>query len=1253
MFFQGAKYNIDLLDALVFHARICRFLLIWFGWNVVSMLFAMGNGFVPNQGQWSGQFEYRLSLPNHEVFLTNYGMRIVVYEIPDHPHIPFSGSHRGVARAHSFDIIFEQAVAVRWRPHHVQPYYYNYYLGRDPMQWRSRVPVYKVVTASDIWQGIDVRLESDGKQFKMWFEVGEDAQPKDIRLRYMGIDSLSLLPEGHLQIHTCVGVLTDLSPSAYTLPDSSILPIAFELASPNQVRFSLPSDVTTKLPIAIDPIYIFSTYSGSYSDNWGFTATPDTLGNGYAGGTVYGVSFPVTTGAFDPTYNGGGPGGQWLGDIARDVAIWKVNAVGTQLLFATFLGGSGDEQPHSMVVDHANRLVVMGTTESGDFPVTPGAFQTNHMGMHDIFISIFSEDGTQLSASTLMGGTDRDGLNGYYSQFSYTNILPTGYNYGDVYRGEVITAANGDILVASSSRSSNFPITFGAYDGSLGGPQDGVCFRLSNDLKTLKWSSYIGGGGTDAAYGLREAVDGSIYVVGGTTSANAIDATGGAQPSYHDSVDGFILRLSATGTQRLAGTYIGTNAYDQVYLVDLNETGEVYVVGQTESSQFPQRNAPASVPGAKHFIVKLTPALDSVLISGTFGLPYRSQPDLAPSAFMVDECGRIYFSGWAESISRLGSITGYPITPNAYQKFSTGQDFYLSVWNDNMQALLYASFYGGAASSEHVDGGTSRFSKDGTIFQSVCAGCGGNSDFPTYPANTISTTNNSANCNNALFKIHFDLPPIYADFISDTLHCAENTFRFINRSSKSDSLVWHFGDGHTSHSVHPTHTYDSPGTYTVVLEVYGFGLCDGADTDSLVVHAYDQSIAQIGADSGECINIWHLRNQSPRYDSFVWYRPPSHIDSSPALTITLADTTPVWVYLITDPDWYCADTDSIRLQAPFIPTADFTYQITDSCLGSVRFINQSTPSQQWEWSFGDNTTDTLNWHPIHSYDSPGTYHVRLVIEPGKPCADTAEQFFSLDRIYAALGIYADSCVLKSFQWNRSLNYDSIYWEIPNEPFPYSTADSFSYTWPDRGWYVIRLIATRMGGCADTAEAKIWVNTRISPTFDWTIDTCNLQIIAQADSPVSVPFGWRWNRYLIYPGQYHQTLAGDEGPHQLGMITQPTSICADSLVVTVNLPAPDANLFIPNIFTPNDDGFNETFFVRGVDQCEYYHLYVYNRWGQVMFYHGDPPRFAHPGIHGDATEWDGTFENHPVPEGAYYYLLITPYYTKQGTLRLVR
>src|SRR5439155_703094 len=126
---------------------------------------------------------------------------------------------------------------------------------------------------------------------------------------------------------------------------------------------------------------------------------------------------------------------------------------GKKLLWATYLGGKDNEQPHSMIVNSKGELIIFGTTASKDFPVTAGAYDTHYHGNGDIYISKLSADGATLIASTYIGGAGRDGFNGDQPYNEPTG--PLAYNYGDAYRGEVIVDKNDNILVASCTQSSD------------------------------------------------------------------------------------------------------------------------------------------------------------------------------------------------------------------------------------------------------------------------------------------------------------------------------------------------------------------------------------------------------------------------------------------------------------------------------------------------------------------------------------------------------------------------------------------------------------------------------------------------------------------------------------------------------------------------------------------------------------------------------------------------------------------------------
>jgi len=164
-----------------------------------------------------------------------------------------------------------------------------------------------------------------------------------------------------------------------------------------------------------------------------------------------------------------------------------------------------------------------------------------------------------------------------------------------------------------------------------------------------------------------------------------------------------------------------------------------------------------AIPVVANLYQKLDNTLSTLLVSTVFGKS-DGDPEFVPTAFMVDVCGRIYMAGWGGAVNgSVGNLIGYTTTPDAYQLTTDGSDFYFLVLSEDMQSRIYATFFGGPTSHEHVDGGTSRFDKTGIIYEAVCAGCGGNSDFP-YTPGAWSANNNSSNCNEGAAKFEFQLP---------------------------------------------------------------------------------------------------------------------------------------------------------------------------------------------------------------------------------------------------------------------------------------------------------------------------------------------------------------------------------------------------------------------------------------------------------------------------------------------------------------
>lgn len=710
------------------------------------------------------------------------------------------------------------------------PGIYNYFLGNDPSKWASSVQRYTEVSYQNIYKGIDLHVKRDDVLFKYEFHCSPGSDPGVIALKYDEVAELKLR-YGNLFIQTPFGSVIVLKPVAYQMINGRKVDVPCRFRLKNQVISYDLGKYDKAYPLVIDPpVRIFASYTGSTADNWGYTATYDALGHLYAGGNTFGVGYPVTSGAYQVNYAG----------HSSDIVITKFDTTGASLVYSTYLGGSGTEVPHSLVVNSQGQLFMLGSTGSANFPVTPFAYdQTfnggtaytltailNYTSGSDIVVAKLSADGTQLLASTYVGGSANDGLN-------TASILK--YNYADEVRGEVLLDHAGNVLVVSSTYSTNFPVTPGAYQTTPGGGQDAVVFKMDNQLSSMIWSTYLGGSGNDAGYSIETDNQFNVYLGGGTTSTNFPVTPGVVQPVYGGGTsDGWMAKIGPAGNQLLLSTYLGKVGYDQVYFIDRDRWGSLYAFGQTSiTGTLWVQNAAWFQPGGGHFICKLDANLSQFVWSTVFGPSGTVGPKISPTAFMVDLCNRVYLSGWGGQINSFGGTNGMPITPDAFQLTTDNSDYYFMIMQDDASSLLYGTFYGGASSNEHVDGGTSRFDNKGRIYQAVCAGCGGHSDFPTSPG-AWSAQNKSTNCNMGVVVFDFLTPALVADFLDPPAICAPDTIAFINISQipnpSNTTALWDFGDGTTSTSMVPIKIYTQPGIYNVTLILSDMGSCNFADT---------------------------------------------------------------------------------------------------------------------------------------------------------------------------------------------------------------------------------------------------------------------------------------------------------------------------------------------------------------------------------------------------------------------------------------
>ncbi|MFM6969266.1 MAG: PKD domain-containing protein [Sediminibacterium sp.] len=1192
--------------------------------------------FVENKGQWPDAIKYQAQTVAGAFALQNNGYRVLVHNPQDlaalntHPreknYTPAASENfDGVLHSHAYEVKFLNANPnPTIVPEKIQSSYNNYFIGNDSTKWASGCKIYKAVVYKDVYPGIDIRYYTNEAQLKYDIIVHPGGDVSKIALYIDGADGIKIKNRA-LEIKTNVTTVSELAPYSYQLKQQGKKEVVCDYAvKGNIVKFSIAGDYDKTETLVIDPSIVFYGYTGSTADNWGFTATYDPQGNFYAGGIVFGSFglFPVSNGAFQTTFGGGVP----EGDIsAIDIGIMKFDPSGANRVYATYIGGKGNEQPHSLVVDASGNLIIAGRTSSGStYPVKGLSSYGPLGGLFDIIVTKLNATGTALVGSMRIGGTADDGVNIRPNYTRPQNSESTRRNYGDDARSEVIVDGAGNIILASATQSNDFKVSAGAFQLTAGAKtatrlQDGVVIKMTPNLDAVIFSSYLGGNDDDAAFVLAiNPLTGFIYVAGATASTDFPGSKAGVLfGTNQGNIDGFVTIISPDGTRQIATSYFGTGGADIIYGIQFDKNGFPYIMGTTTVA-WPIINSPFNSGGnqanGKQFIAKLQPDLTQFLYSANFGTATGSFPNISPTAFLVDRCENVYVSGWGGTLA-----PGFPsagtkgLTTFGSGQLSTttdGEDLYFFVLERSAKNILYATFFGSITGAsgplgDHVDGGTSRFDKNGTIYQSVCS-CLGSNPAPgtalrgtagVWSPNNMSADPNSAHCNLLAIKLAFNLAGVGAGLkasikgtVRDTSGCVPMTVDFTDTLAQGKSYVWDFGDGTTplkTTAATVSHNFTTVGVYKVMLVAIDSSTCNIADTTYINMHVRndDASLSFVSNKIPPCDKLtFEFDNTSTgptskpfSNKSFTWdFGDGTKLAAgSGIVTHMYAVGGAYYVKLTLNDTNYCNSPDSLIKQISLSPNviANFTYPAAACAPFNAVFKNTSTAGQNFFWDFGDGATSTQS-NPTHVFARPGSYAVQLIAVDPNTCnkRDTITHIITVVNKPTASYTYSPNPTM------------------PNMP--------------------IQLVNTSAGAVS----------------YKWIFGDGKTFTTAKRDTVISY--------------QYQKT-----GTYNVCLVAFNAAGCSDTTCTQIDISV-EVGYSVPNAFSPNGDRVNDRVFVRGFGISKV-SFQIFNRWGELVF--------ATTDIN---AGWDGYYKGKLQAQDVYHYTAVVEFYTgeklaKKGDITLLR
>ncbi len=576
----------------------------------------------------------------------------------------------------------------------------NYLLGRNPRKWQKNVPTYAQVKYQGVYPGVDLIFYGNQRRLEFDYVLAPHADPRTIGFTLAGATKVK--PDGRGNLAAAIGgktvyfhkprIFQRVAVSKDNPSGKHLVEGGYVLAANGRISFTVAQYDRSKA-LVIDPVLSYSTFLGGSGADRGAGIAVDSSGNVYVTGSTASADFPTAT-PVSVALSG-----------SMDAFVAKLDSSGSSLVYATYLGGNDTDRGSSIAVDSSGDAFVTGTTSSTDFPTTSGAAQTSFAGgQTDAFVAKLSPTGDTLTYSTYLGGTAADAphaialdssgdafvagdtqstdfptagpfqsASGGQGDAFLSKINPdgTGLVYSTYLGGSAADTAqgvavdsSGDAYLAGYTYSSDFP-TASPYQAANAGSADAFVAKFNPAGTALLYSTYLGGTGLDQGTCIAVDSTGNAYVGGDTLSAAFPTTSGSLQTASNGNGDAFVAKLNSGGTALTYSTYLGGAQGDQANGIAVDSSGNAFITGFTQSSDFPLLNPVqgtfgggtcGSGPCFDAFVTEINSTAAALVYSTYLGGSFNDDGQ----AIALDSTGNAYVTG-------LTASSDFPVTAGVLQ----------------------------------------------------------------------------------------------------------------------------------------------------------------------------------------------------------------------------------------------------------------------------------------------------------------------------------------------------------------------------------------------------------------------------------------------------------------------------------------------------------------------------------------------------------------------------------------------------------